>query len=249
MLLFFVQPSCRYLNSDYPDKIFILQALDDSEAIFEHKPLFTASEIVKEQLDSLKKWRPTKKEPTIMCPQQLCTSRLPHNVDTVQKEIEKAIVNQLLMEAYMNNKLADDSLVGFALHPSNLFVMKKLKKKELKLYPLGTCSAAPEKDQANFLEKTKNVVVWFNEKPYLIQPFKNLSSFTKPESGTLCPYFWVKSTEAEEDINLQTAWVNHKGLKIPTLQNEDAIQAHTVLLKSSGQQPKGAPKAKKAKTS
>ena len=99
------------------------------------------------------------------------------------------------------------------------------------------------------MEKTKNVVVWFNEKPYLIQPFKNLSSFTKPESGTLCPYFWVKSTEAEEGINLQTVWVNHKGLKIPTLQNEDAIQAHTVLLKSSGQQPKGAPKAKKAKTS
>lgn len=182
-----MQPSCRYLNSDYPDKIFTLQALDNSEAIFELKPLFTASEVVKEQLDSLKKWRPTKKEPTIMCPQQLCTPRLPHNVDTVQKEIEKAIVNQLLMEAYMKNKLADDSLVGFALHPSNLFVMKKLKKKELKLYPLGTCSAAPEQDQANFLEKTKNVVVWFNGKPYLIQPFKNLSSFTKPESGTFLP--------------------------------------------------------------
>ena len=221
--------------------------MNDSEAIFEHKPLFSATELVKEQLDALKKWRLTKKEPTIMCPQQLCTSRLPHNVDTVQKEIEKATVTQLLMDAYMSNKLADESLVGFASHPSNLFVMKKVKQKALKLYPLGTCSAVPEKDQAKFLEKTKNVVVWFNQKPYVINPFKNLSSFTKSDSGSLCPYFWVKSTEEEENINLQTSWVNHKGLVLPILENEEAIQAHTVLLKSSGQQVLGPPKAKKAR--
>lgn len=234
------------MNNDYQDKIFILKSVNDSEAIFEHQPLFTATELVKEQLDSLKMWRLTKKEPTMMCPQQLCTSRLPHNVDIVTKEIEKVTVTHLLMEAYMNNKLADDNLLGFTSHPSNLFVMKKVNKKALKLYPLGTCSAVPEKDQAKFLENTKNVVVWFNKKPYVIQPFKNLASFTKPDAGTLCPYFWVKNSEKEEDINLQTTWVNHRGLQIPILENGEPIQAHAVLLKSSGKSPQGPP-AKKAK--
>lgn len=237
----------RYLNNDYQDKIFILKNVTESNAIFEHQPLFASSQVVNEQLDSLKKWRLTKKEPTMMCPQQLCTARLPHNVDFVKKDIEKAVVSHLLMEAYMSNKLDDDSLLGFAAHPSNLFLMKKVKKKELKLYPIGTCSAVPEKDQAKTLEKTKNVVVWFNKRPYLIQPFKNLTSFTKPETGTLCPFFWVKSSEKQEEINLQTAWVTHKGLQIPILENDDPIQAQAILLKSSGQQPQGPP-AKKARS-
>lgn len=201
---------------------------------------------MKDQLSSLKKWKLTKKEPTMLCPESLCKERLAHNVLAVQKDIEKATATQLLMEAYMSNKVADESLLAFASHPSNLFLMKKAKKKEVKLYPLGTLSAVAEPEKAKILEKTKNVVVYYKEKPYLIQPFKSLSSFTNPEAGSLCPFFWVKTSEDADKINLQTTWVNHKGLKIPVLENDEALPAQTLLLKSSGPQSQGPP-AKKAK--
>ena len=244
----FIQSPPRYSHSDHLDKVFILADLNDTEATFEHRPLFDSAEQVKEKLDSLKKWKPTKKEPTMMCPQHICISRLPHNVDIVKKEIDKTMATHLLMQAYMSHKVADESLLGFATHPSNLFLLKKIKKKDLKLYPFGNCLPVAEKDQTKVFENTKNVLVWFKDKPYLVQPFKNLSSFTKPEAGTLCPYFWVKSSEEEEEINLQTVWVNFQGLQIPTLQNEDAIPEHSVLLKSSEQQPHEPP-AKKARSS
>ena len=83
--VFCVETQLRYLNNGYQDKIFTFKTVNESVAIFEHKPLFTATELVKEQLDSLKKRGLTKKEPTIMCPQELCTSRLPHHVDTGQQ--------------------------------------------------------------------------------------------------------------------------------------------------------------------
>lgn len=236
----------RYVNNDYQEQIFILKSISDSEAVFEHQPLFAPSVVVKDQLSSLKKWKLTKKEPTMLCPESLCKERLAHNVLAVQKDIEKATATQLLMEAYMSNKVADESLLAFASHPSNLFLMKKAKKKEVKLYPLGTLSAVAEPEKAKILEKTKNVVVYYKEKPYLIQPFKSLSSFTNPEAGSLCPFFWVKTSEDADKINLQTTWVHHKGLKIPVLENDEALPAQTLLLKSSGPQSQGPP-AKKAK--
>lgn len=226
----------RYVNTDHQEKIFILKSVTDSEAVFEHQPLFAPSVVVKDQLSALKKWKLTKKEPSMLCPESLCIARLPQNVKSVQKDIEKATATQLLMEAYMGNKVADESLLAFANYPSNLFLMKKAKKKEVRLFPLGTLSAVAEQDKAKILEKTKNVVVYFQENPYLIQPFKTLSSFTNPEAGTLCPFFWVKTSEDLQKINLQTTWITHKGLKIPILENDEALPAQTLLLKSSGPQ-------------
>ena len=246
-LIFFLSLLPRYVNSDYQEQIFILKSVTDSEAVFEHQPLFAPSVVVKDQLSVLKKWKLTKKEPTMLCPEQLCIARLPHNALSVQKDFEKATATQLLMEAYMSNKVADESLLAFASHPSNLFLMKKAKKKEVRLYPIGTLSAVVEQDKAKTLQKTKNVVVWFQDNPYLIQPFKNLSSFTKSEAGTLCPFFWAKSSEEADKINLQTTWINHKGLKIPILENDEALPAQTLLLKCSGQQSQEPP-AKKSKT-
>ena len=94
------------------------RAISDSEAVFEHQPLFAPPlpVVVKDQLSSLKKWKLTKKEPTMLCPQSLCKERLAHNVLVVQKDIDKAAATQLLMEAYMSNKVEDESLLAFAKH-------------------------------------------------------------------------------------------------------------------------------------
>ncbi|CAK9113132.1 Uncharacterized protein SCF082_LOCUS52448 [Durusdinium trenchii] len=241
----------RYCNSEYPDQLLVLKSLDDHKATFEHRPLFGEALVVHEDLDSLRKWKATKKDVTTMCPKAVCIARLPHNLDMVQKEMDKAQATALLMEAYMTNKPNDDTLLAFTCHPANLVLMKNVKKKQLKLYPMGTCSFIPAKEQETFLEKTKNAVVWYKEKPYQVQAFKAFSSFTKPdtEAGTLCPYFWVKSCDDQEEVNLQKSWTVYKGLKIPILENGEMIEAQTVLLKSAEQLEQPPAKKGKAKAS
>ena len=117
----------------------MLKKLEDDGATFEHTPLFGIPEEQKVALDSLKQWKHTKKECPMLCPSQLTLERLPHNFELVAKEGAKMKVNNLLMEAYMANKLPND-LLGFTSHPSNLVLLKKVKKKEKKLFPLGTCT-------------------------------------------------------------------------------------------------------------
>lgn len=46
----------------------------------------------------------------------------------------------------------------------------------------------------------------------------------------------MKVCEDEEDAKLTTIWVDHQGLKIPVLENKDAIEAETVLLKDGCEQ-------------
>ncbi|CAK8988160.1 unnamed protein product [Durusdinium trenchii] len=240
----------KYTHHDYPDQIFILKAVDDKKATFQHVPLFADALVVTEELTSLKKRRATKKEPTALCPAKLTTDRLPHNLEMVQKEVDKVQATALLMEAYMNNKVGD-GVLAFVSNPSNLAVLKKVKKKEIKLFPMGTCSLVPVKDQTKILEKAKHCVAWYKTKPYQIQPFKSFNNFAKPEeTGTLCPYYWVRSSGDDEEISLKMAWVEYRGLHIPILENEEPIEPKTLLLKSSDPDEvfgKG-PSAKKAKT-
>ena len=84
-----------------------------------------------------------------------------------------------------------------------------------------------------------------------MQAFKAFSSFTKPdtEAGTLCPYFWVKSCDDQEEVNLQKSWTVYKGLKIPILENGEMIEGQTVLLKSAEQLEQPPAKKGKAKAS
>ena len=129
-----LEAKLRYCNSEYPDQLLVLKSLDDHKATFEHRPLFGEALVVHEDLDSLRKWKATKKDVTTMCPKAVCIARLPHNLDMVQKEMDKAQATALLMEAYMTNKPNDDTLLAFTCHPANLVLMKNVKKKQLKLY-------------------------------------------------------------------------------------------------------------------
>ena len=240
----------RYTHPDHGDKAFVLKKLEDSGATFEHKPMFAALEAHVAELASLKKWKATKKECPLLCPTDLASARLAHNYDIVLQEGDKMQANALLMEAYMSNK-QDATLLGFTAHPSNLVSLKKIKVKGLKLYPLGTCTVAQEKDHEKYVEKCKATVVWYKKIAYQVQPFKAMVNFQKPDSGTLCPFFWVKAIEADEmteEINMSTTWVDYKGLQIPVLVNEEAVEQHTLLLKTSEVVPQ-LPPAKKARVS
>ena len=81
--------------------------------------------------------------------------------------------------------------------------------------------------------------LWFGTRRLLIE---------KPDSGSLCPFFWVKAAEKPELVNMSTAWIDFKGLQIPVLQNDGAVEQHTVLLKAP-ETVAQLPPAKRAKTS
>ena len=224
----------RYLCSQlYPDQVFVLHSIDENGAHFEHKPLFGSVVKHSEPLETLKQWKVTKKEMTQLCPPSLCQERLPHNSTMVRQEAERMQVNALLMEAYMANKPDSDDLLNFTCHPSNLVLMKKVKKKALQLFPVGPCSLVQKKDLHNILEKGKAVLVWWGDIPYQVQPFKTMGNFNKPDTdnGILCPFFWVKGSEDESTTNMTLSWVEFKHLKIPVLENQEAIPAETLLLR------------------
>ena len=226
----------------------MLTKLEDSGATFEHQPLFTAVEKHVVSLDSLKNWKATKKECPVLCSPALTAERLVQNYDVVLKESEKWQVQSLLMEAYLANKSQDAAFLGFTAHPFNLVSLKKIKSKGIKLFPLGTCTVVQEKDYEKIVEKCKAIVVWYKKVAYQVQPFKAMLNFQKPETGSLCPFFWVKATETLENVNMSSSWFEFKGLQIPVLQNDEAVEPHTVLLKASEIVPQ-LPPTKKAKTS
>ena len=172
-------PSGRYCNAAFEDKIFVLSSLEDDGATSHHKPLFGDVLEHKENLDALKQWKPTKKESQSLCDQQLCIQRLPQNYEVTLKDIDKIQANALLVEAYMKNITKDDSMLGFTQHPSNLVLLKKAKKKEIRLFPVGLCSAVADKDLQQVLDKGKQVLVYYKEKAFAVQPSKALANFSK----------------------------------------------------------------------
>lgn len=149
--------------------------------------------------------------------------------------MEKMEVNALLVEAYKQNIPKDDAMIGFTQHPSNVVLLKKAKKKEIKLFPLGHCSAVADKDLEQVVEKGKQVLVYYAGKAYAVQPFKSLTNFGKADSGCLCPYFFLKACDDEDLVKLTTTWVDHKSLKIPVLENKDVIEAKTLLFKDDSE--------------
>lgn len=181
--------TARYTHADHEGKIFVLFSLGNDGAKFQFKPLFGDALEVSESLDALKKWKPTKKENQSLHDQQLCIPRLPHHYDLVLKEMEKMEVNALMVQAYKQNIPKDDAMIGFTQHPSNVVLLKKAAKKQVRLFPLGHCSAVADKDLPSVVEKGKQTLVYYKGKGFAVQPFKTLTNFDKPDSGCLCPYF------------------------------------------------------------
>ena len=220
----------RFFHKEHgSDKLFRLESLKDDCATFVHTPLFGDPEEVQESYESLKNWKHTKKQGTSMCPAALAALKLPHTSTIVLDEFSRLQVNSFLLDAYMNSKKPNEEMLGFTMCPAGVVTLKKFKKKELQLYPVGFCNKP--KDSAKEKER---FCVKFNEVKYDLLPFKTFSNFDKPKDpGVLCPFWLVGTTEDENEANMSLAYIEYKGATIPILENKDGIGPNTWLTRPS----------------
>ena len=157
---------------------------------------------------------------TQLCDAQVALAKLPENSQVIKDEWNKIQISHLLFEAYMTFAQHAQA-VAFAIHPTGLLCNKKLKKKELQLYPLGAVSKL--KDQSK-LDSSKGMYVRWKGEAWSLQPYKSFTAFEKPQDpGILCPFTFVKSTEDSKLVNMALVETDFKGLTIPMLENTIAL--------------------------
>jgi len=210
----------KYCHKDHGDKIFVLKELSDVACKFVHTPISGNPVEVECEFKDCKQWKKTKKDMTQLCDAQVALAKLPENSQVIKDEWNKIQISHLLFEAYMTNA-QHAKAVAFAIHPTGLLCNKKLKKKELQLYPLGAVSKL--KDQSK-LDSSKGLYVRWKGEAWSLQPYKSFTAFDKPQDpGILCPFTFVKSTEDSKLVNMALVETDFKGLTIPMLENTIAV--------------------------
>ena len=100
---------------------------------------------------------------------------------------------------------------------------------ELVLWLTGTLVKAKD-DQ-------KSHVVTFKDVKYTIVPYKALTDFDQTAkfeaSAALVPFWWVKSTNDANLVNMSIVQKDVDGISIPVLQNTTQVAEHTLLLQAS----------------
>ena len=218
----------KYVNKDC-DNIYVPQEVTDTHCIFVHSPIF--GDCVKEKCEfkDANKWKRTKKDVTQLCGASLAAQKLPGNHAGIADDWQK---NQITY------------FVAFAVHPIGLVSTKRLKKKDLQLYPIG--NVVKMRDQSK-LDTSKGLYVKWKGQAWALQPYKTFATFDKPEeAGILCTFMFVKTNEDAEAVNMSLVEVNYKGLTIPILENTAAVKEHCWLYRGDQSEADG-PAKKKAK--
>ena len=198
--------------------------IEDDGAFFVHVPIFGRPVEVKANLDALNEWKKTKKEPHVLLDSNIVKKRLPHNAPVVADEVLKAEAQHLLFQAYQHSSKPSEDQLGFAYNPHGLVCLKKVKKKQLQLYPIGLLG--------KFKEGSKATYVVFHGMKFSVTPLKTWNPNMKSEDpGMLCPYFAVKSIDDTDCVNLNSTWVQYQGLHLPILENQDGLDEETYLYK------------------
>ena len=232
----------KYVTKE-SDKIYILQELTDTHCIFVNRPIFGDCVRVECEFKDAKQWKKTKKDVTQLCDAKLALQKVPENSAAIADDWDKTQITYLLFQAYMECSKGVDS-VAFAAHPTGLVSTKKLKKKDLQLYPIG--NVVKMKDQSK-LDTSKGLYVKWKGQAWTLQPYKTFTSFDKPEeTGILCPYMFVKTADEDDAVNMALSEVNYKGLTIPMLENPAIVKEHCWLYRG-GASDDGLPPKKKAK--
>ena len=237
----------NYTHRDYKDQVFTMEGIKDGCGVFKHVPLFGEAIEVVASTEELKDWKNTKKEACQLCPTEVVKARLPEACSFVLDEWAKMNASFLLAEASKLNNKASFDMVAFTSFPNGLMSVKKLKSKELQIYPVGSLVKIKEQEKADELLAKGVVLVRFKGTAYLIQTFKAFNPCKSDDPGVVCPYFYVKTSEGEDEVNMQVSWKAHSDLQIPVLENSKAIDKHTWLLK--GKDVSTAPPAKRPKRS
>ena len=220
--------------------------IEEDHCVFQHDSLFDGAATETVKFENLKQWRLTKKEPPILCSDDvLKTKMLGDKFAPIKNDMIKAKLQSIINEAYLDN-VPTDQLV-FTLNPGTVCSKDKIKKDELHLYPVGHVYPVKEGD------KPKGIVLKFMGQEFTLLPYKAAASFDSSKPGALVPYNWVVTSEEEDDVNMVVKWVNTKGVSLPVLQNPKALPKNAVLCrpadkKADAKSSQTQPKAKRAKT-
>ena len=99
-------------------------------------------------------------------------------------------------------------------------------------------------------KKTNGVVVQYRTEKFSVHPFKACGKFDMQAEGMLVPFYFVQSTDEEQEVNMEIKLVNYQGLQIPALSNPAAMEQHTLLVRATdddGSKSIQGPPAKKQK--
>ena len=131
----------RFVNKGHGDRVFILTNINESGGMFHWKPLIGATEEVAAPTDTLKLWRPTKRDLPTLCRFDEACHLVAFQHPIVIMEHRRASATSLLMEAFMASKKASLDSLGFVVNPGlSLIATKKMAKGSISLVPVGALS-------------------------------------------------------------------------------------------------------------
>ena len=203
-------------------KVFQFVKASEDKLVLQHKPLFANVEEVLVELSELKKWKLCKSTPPEVCPDAIVQKLWYTQSPAVVEEQQRACVQSTLLDACFKDE-GKMQCLAFSNKPAAVWTMEAVKKKGVLVFlPVGTISKVKGDPPVG-----KPVIQAFGAM-WLISPFKTVTEWD--QSGTLAPFWWVKSTEDQAQANMVFVDVTIGACKIPVLQNNGAIPAKTQLL-------------------
>ena len=200
-----------------------LKEVKDTGFVFVHKPFFEAEEETTVALEDLKQWKKYKGAAPVLCEAEEAKKLVVQNSAFFKSEMHKYLVQSSLLEAVNKNGI-DETMLAFTTGPTGVWAKKNLRAKQLKLYPSGTVSKVKDgKIQGK-------VVATFEGSSFTVSSYRVNTDFAE-DKDVLDAFFWVKSNEDEDMVNMQMATANdHLGVVLPYLTNSKAIKAGEQLL-------------------
>ena len=235
----------RYNNFKvHGNKVFKLMAVTDEGWHMEHHPFFDPIEKVTIDLSDLRGWKQYKGIEPQMCSDEQCWQWLVHKSSVLEEEMVKANVQQTVLQLCAHNGVEKGAL-GFSLGPTGVWCKKNLKKSQLKLFPGGTLTKIKD------IRKCKaRAVVSASGCQFAVSPFKSNREFEN-DKGVLDAFFWIKSTEDLDAVNMQLKEHIEGNVTVPFLTNTRPLKRGEPLLQMSSKAESGdgeaAPAAKKPK--
>ena len=219
--LLFVNSVLRYCYpKEHGQKPFQLTKVNDDNVTMAHSALFQSPEEIHVVFADLKKWKVTKSQMPLLCPEETARLSLPEQHSTCQEELTRLSVANALHACYQCHALAPKQ-VAFALYPMALYTQQSFKKKQLKLVPLGTVTKAKEGLQSKLRIQCQGMA-------FTICAWKQSTDFN--DEHCLVPFFGAKPATEEEAVTLEWSHVAQDSISIPILTNPEALGKHQLLL-------------------
>ncbi|CAE7621309.1 unnamed protein product [Symbiodinium sp. CCMP2592] len=217
----------KYVHADYPDKIFVFAGLENDEAKFVHTPLFASPDIVMTSPEHFKKWKVTRLPvPSVLAADE--SVKFTYGGSAVLNDAKiLADGQQQLFQIFADQNTGDSSCLHF-IHPTAAYTSESFAKEKLRFIPLANMTRAKEG------QKLSLWVEW-NGNKYQLSPFPQLKDFGEQpkKTDTIVPFYWIKTTSSEEEVNMVVQWKTIAGMKLPMLVNNKKVAKHTMLMQAS----------------